>query len=117
MANCTTQMLDRLEEFVGILRQAHPDTPIVLLGNSHYTYVRFNTVSAGEVAEKDARLRELFRQMSREDKNLYYVPGERLIGLDDEATVDGTHFTDLGFVRMSDNLYPVLERILRRHAR
>ena len=37
--------------------------------------------------------------------------------LDDEATVDGTHFTDLGFVRMSDNLYPVLERILRRHAR
>ena len=79
--------------------------------------MRFNTVSAGEVAEKDARLRELFRQMSREDKNLYYVPGERLIGLDDEATVDGTHFTDLGFVRMSDNLYPVLERILRRHAR
>lgn len=117
MANCTTQMLDRLEEFVGILRQAHPDTPIVLLGNAHYTYVRFNTVSAGEVAEKDARLRELFRQMSREDKNLYYIPGERLIGLDDEATVDGTHFTDLGFVRMSDNLYPVLERILRRHAR
>lgn len=117
MANCTAPMLDRLEGFVKILREAHPDTPIVLLGNAHYTYVRFNTVSAKEVKEKDARLVELFRQMQHDDKNLYYVPGEDLIGKDDEATVDGTHFTDLGFVRMSDNLYPVLERIVRRHVK
>lgn len=114
MANCTTPMLDRLEGFVKILRDAHPDTPIVLLGNSHYTFVRFNTISAKEVKEKDARLLELFRQMYRTDKNLYYISGEDLIGPDDEGTVDGTHFTDLGFMRMSDNLYPALERILRR---
>lgn len=44
MANCSTAMLDRLEGFIKILREAHPDTPILLLGNAHYTYVRFNTV-------------------------------------------------------------------------
>lgn len=114
MANCTTPMLDKLEDFVKILREAHPDTPILLLGNAHYTYIRFNTVSAKDVKEKDERLVELFRRMRTTDKNLYYVPGDDLIGQDEEATVDGTHFTDLGFMRMSDNLYPVLERLVRR---
>lgn len=117
MANCTAAMLDRLEGFVKILRQAHPDTPIVLLGNAHYTFVRFNTVSAGEVKEKDARLVDLYRELRQGDPNIYYLPGEDLIGDDDEATVDGTHFTDLGFMRMSDNLYPALERIVRRYVR
>lgn len=113
MANCSTAMLDRLEGFVKILREAHPDTPILLLGNAHYTYVRFNTVSAADVKQKDERLAELFRQMRPNDKNLYYLPGDALIGSDDEATVDGTHFTDLGFVRMSENLYPLLKRLVR----
>lgn len=33
---------------------------------------------------------------------------------DDEATVDGTHFTDLGCMRFSKKLFPLLKRILRR---
>lgn len=114
MANCTTPMLDRLEGFIKILREKHPETPILLLGNAHYTFTRFNTVSAGEVAEKDDRLTEIYTRLRRTDKNLYCMPAHDLIGDDDEATVDGTHFTDLGFVRMSEALYPLLDKIVRK---
>jgi hypothetical protein len=40
------------------------------------------------------------------------VPGESLLGSDGEATVDGTHPTDLGFDRMADAFAPVLRRVL-----
>jgi len=44
---------------------------------------------------------------------LYYVDGGSLLGSDGDATVDGSHPTDLGFMRQADALQPVLERCLR----
>jgi lysophospholipase L1-like esterase len=41
------------------------------------------------------------------------MPGAGLLGGDGEATVDGTHPTDLGFMRIAEALRPVLERALR----
>lgn len=114
MANCTAPMLDRLEGFIKILREKHPETPILLLGNARYTFTRFNTVSAKEVAEKDNRLSEIYNKLRLTDKNLYYMSAQDLIGNDEEATVDGTHFTDLGFIRMSDAIYPLLDKIVRK---
>ena len=35
------------------------------------------------------------------------------IGHDGEATVDGIHFTDLGFMRYAEILYPILEKHMR----
>ena len=40
------------------------------------------------------------------------MPAIDLLGNDDEATVDGTHPTDLGFLRMADVMAPVLRRAL-----
>ena len=45
-------------------------------------------------------------------ENLQYVGGEGLIGDDNEATVDGIHFTDLGFLRMAEGLEPLLRWLL-----
>ena len=33
------------------------------------------------------------------------------MGTDNEATVDGLHFTDLGFMRYADLLEPIIRRI------
>jgi hypothetical protein len=41
------------------------------------------------------------------------VPGDPLFGDDGEATVDGTHATDLGFLRLAQALAPVLAGILK----
>jgi hypothetical protein len=38
------------------------------------------------------------------------VPGDALLGRDGDDTVDGTHPTDLGFLRMADALEPAVRR-------
>ena len=38
------------------------------------------------------------------DKNIFYVESENALGIDQEGTVDGVHFTDLGFMRYADFL-------------
>jgi hypothetical protein len=37
-------------------------------------------------------------------KNLVYIGAAGSIGTDNEGTVDGTHLTDLGFIRYADYL-------------
>ncbi len=44
--------------------------------------------------------------------NLYWLSGANLLGTDGEATVDGTHPTDLGFMRIADALAPNLAIML-----
>ena len=38
------------------------------------------------------------------DQNLFYIETDGAIGNDHEGTVDGVHFTDLGFLRYADYL-------------
>ncbi len=45
-------------------------------------------------------------------KNIYYLPSENLIGSDGEATVDGVHLTDLGFMRIAKKIEEQLKKIL-----
>lgn len=112
LPNCTLELMDRLPEFVAILREKHPETPILLLGNTRYTYDRFNTVSHDESIAKEKKLIEQWKTLKENDKNIYYHPSVHLVGEDEEATVDGTHFTDLGFYRLSMNLQPVIESLI-----
>ena len=48
------------------------------------------------------------------DRKLYYVSAKGLTGTDLEESVDGVHLTDLGFYRYSQNIYPLLRKLLRR---
>jgi lysophospholipase L1-like esterase len=45
------------------------------------------------------------------DKNVYYLANDDLIGSDGEATVDGIHFTGLGFSRFAEKLYDTIRQI------
>lgn len=44
---------------------------------------------------------------------MYYVHAAELLGADGEDTVDGTHPTDLGFLRMAETMSGVLMPLLR----
>ena len=44
--------------------------------------------------------------------NLHYLKGDELIGADGEATVDGSHPSDLGMMRYADVLEPAFRKIL-----
>lgn len=103
----------RTEPLVRILRKVHPDVPIVLVEDRSYTD-SFLLVSKRErnLASRKA-LRTVYDRLKESgDQDLYYIPGEDLIGDDGEGTVDSSHPTDLGFFRQSEAFLKVLRPIL-----
>ena len=104
----------RTEPFVTALRKAKPDTPIVLVENISYQAGYFLPGTRQSYTDKNKALRAAYDGLAAKGiAKLSYVPGETLLGGDGEATVDGTHPTDLGFQRIADTLEPVLRKALR----
>ena len=107
---------ERVEPFVKTLRAAHPVTPVILVENVTYTNSAFVESRQVKVTGANELLRKLYDKMKASgDKNVYYVPTTRLLGADGEDTVDGTHPTDLGFLRMAQGMTPVVRQALNLH--
>ena len=113
-ANCTAeQITERTEKFFRILRDKHPDTPVVFVENPTYTYTRFDLESQNRVNEKNKALQAVFNDLkAKKEKNIWLIHTTGHIGTDSEATVDGAHFTDLGFLRNADFMYPKIKKII-----
>jgi hypothetical protein len=104
----------RISHLVRTLRAAHPTTPIVLVENIAYADGDFVKLRRDRSTRANARLRETYESLRRGgDKRLFYVSADHLLGSDHEGTVDGTHPTDLGFLRMADAIEPALRRALK----
>ena len=104
----------RVDPFVRILRKSHPDTPIVLSEGT--TYNDAFLVKSRQLRNVESRraLRKAYENLLNDGiKNLYYQIGEGQLGSDGEATVDGTHPTDLGFMRQANVYEFTLESILK----
>jgi lysophospholipase L1-like esterase len=105
---------ERLEPFVKTIRAAHPKTPIVLVENVTYADSPFKQARLSKVVAVNSLLKKLYDKMKSDgDAAVYYVPAGSLLGSDGEDTVDGTHPTDLGFLRMAEGMAPVLRAALR----
>jgi len=103
----------RTVPFVKILREARRDTPIVLVEDRTYCHAAVVPRVRRCNESRRCALRNAYRRLdSMGVANLHYVAGEQLIGDDGEATVDGSHPTDVGYLRMADVLEPALRRIL-----
>lgn len=106
---------ERVEPFLRTLREARPNTPIVLVENALYADQEFSTERRTLVNGKNQILRAVYLKLRKAgDRYVYYVPAGRLYGEDGEATVDGSHATDVGFLRMADVITPVLRPLIRR---
>jgi lysophospholipase L1-like esterase len=106
---------ERTEPFLRTLRKAHPTTPILLIENVIYTQAESVSSRAEQAREKNRALRAIYEKLKAEgDPNLYYLSATNLLGLDGEGTVDGTHPTDVGFLRMADEIGPAVGRLLSR---
>ncbi len=96
------------------LRTARPDVPIVLVEDRRYPGGWIIGSMATHNDENHAALRAAFATLQREGmKDIYYIPGDHLYGDDGDGSVDGSHATDLGFVRQSDGMEPVLRAALK----
>jgi lysophospholipase L1-like esterase len=112
--NMTVQMVsERTVPFVTGLRAARPATPIVLVGTVSYPAGALLPASKAPSAGKNAALAAAIDRLTALGvPGLSHVPGDALLGADGEDTVDGTHPTDLGFLRMADALEPTLRHVL-----
>jgi lysophospholipase L1-like esterase len=108
------QVKERVEPFLRTLRARHPQTPIVLVENVNYADTGFIETRRVKVSEANDYLRKLHDRLKKAgDRFLHYVPASLLLGGDGEDTVDGTHPTDLGFVRMANGAAPILREALK----
>jgi len=104
---------ERAEPLVGQLRQARPKVPIVLVEDRTYTNAWLLPDRRERHAGARGALRAAYDRLVGEGmKGLVYVEGEHLLGDDDEATVDASHPSDLGMMRMADSLEPVLRPLV-----
>lgn len=101
---------------VATLRKAQPRTPIVLAEDRTYSDAFLKSDRAQRNASSRAALKKIFGELPP-DKNLHYLAGANQLGADGEDTVDGSHPTDLGFLRMADEFGKVLEPLLKPAAR
>ena len=106
---------ERVAPFVERLRRAHPETPILLVEDRTYSDAFFVPSRRQRNEENRRELRRTCSRLKSEGvKRLYYLRGKRLLADDRDnlATVDGSHPTDLGFVRQADAFYEALRPIL-----
>jgi hypothetical protein len=99
---------------VKLLREAHPNTPILLVEdrNIQSGFLVETRRKANEA--NHAALREAFAALQTEKvPQVYYLEGANLLGEDGEGTVDGSHPTDLGFTRQAAEFERVLRPVLK----
>lgn len=115
LPNMNAEMIaERFEQFVRTLREAHPVTPIVLIENIEYADGDFVLARKTRFNGANVKLQEIYKRLIKAgERKLFYVPAAELLGSDGEATVDGTHPTDLGFMRMADAIEPALRRAFK----
>jgi hypothetical protein len=105
---------ERTEPFVHRLREARPDTPIVLVEDRSYADAFLVTSKRERNETSRAELRAAYERLKRSGvRNLHYLRGADLLGDDGDGTVDSSHPNDLGFMRQADAFDKVLRRLVR----
>jgi hypothetical protein len=108
------QVTERTVPGVKMLREAHPQTPILLVEDRNIQ-TGFLVEARRKANEANhAALREAYAALQAEKvPQVYYLEGANLLGDDGEGTVDGSHPTDLGFTRQAAEFERVLRPILK----
>lgn len=111
--NCTSGQIDTLMiPFVDIIRNAHPDVPILFIECLPHPRSRFDNQMRAATERHNAMMRRRFDDLIARYDNLHYLATEGLLGDDNEHTVDALHLTDLGALRFADALEPVIRILL-----
>ena len=102
------------------IRDCHPKTPILLIESiiRENAYLKSSDTLAFGTLEfinsQNAELRKAFKKANKMGlKEIYYLESNGLIGYDHEATVDGTHLSDLGQYRIAKNIESKIREILK----
>lgn len=99
------------EKFFRILRDRHPDVPVIFVEDPQFPHGIVDQANAEDVRSRNAAQHALYQSLlDAGETNIYYVSSQGMTAPED--FVDGIHFTDQGMTHYADNLAPVLEKAL-----
>ena len=102
------------EKFFRVLRDAHPNVPVIFVEDPIFPRTAFDTKLHEEVVGRNIAMTQLFKRLKKAgEKKIYYVSAKKMLGDDGDATVDGSHFTDVGALRYVENIMPALKKALK----
>ena len=109
------EIRERFDEFVDIVRAAHPGVPMIFLQTERRETRNFNTKVDASETVKQQTAEEFVRARMKQDKDIYFISSEDFLGKDLNATIDGSHPTDLGFTYMLQSITPKIKKILKKY--
>lgn len=114
LPNCTYEMIKDLGyDFLKNMVMASPNIPLFMVEHVITPAATFSKAEAERIQKKNQTWRSIHERLCNEGmNNIFYIPAQALLGEDSEATVDGIHLTDLGFLRMAKELSKVLASAL-----
>ncbi len=96
------------------LRTARPNTPIVLVEDRIYTDAWLIASKQSRNDGNHAALQKSFDELiAAGTKQLHYIPGNDLLGDDNDGAVDSSHPNDLGFARQAEAFDKVLGPLMK----
>lgn len=104
---------ERAEACVRMLREAWPQTPIVLVEDRNYPDGFLIASRRARNQTNHEALRAVYAKLQKDKTpRLSYLEAANLLGGDGEATADGSHPSDLGFMRQAAEFERVLRPLL-----
>lgn len=110
--NCTDEMIKgRGEKFFRILRDAHPDVPVIFIDDPHFGNYGFDVAFSNNIDKANSAQYELYKSLKKQgEKKIWYIKGMEMLGEDNESFVDNVHYTDLGMMRYTDYIVPIIKK-------
>lgn len=114
--NCSPDLIrEKGEAFFRILRDAHPDVPVIFIDEPYFAHYEFDAKMHDEITGKLEAQAELFKKLKKSgEKNIWYIQNKHTVGTDNEPFVDGVHYTDLGMMRYADFILPVIKKHMKK---
>jgi len=113
-ANVGNALSETLEPFIKILREQHPETPILVMSKIRYANYYRNSPAYKPYIDNRNFQKNLINEIANAgDENIYFLDGSKVLGDDYyECAVDGVHPSDLGSDRIADALLTKIQNIL-----
>ncbi len=107
------EIRERALPFIKRLRQLKPFVPVIMIESVIREQANWSSRRHDIVFSQNEEFRKAYEQLKKENfRDLYYITAANLIGDDHDATIDGTHVTDLGFTRMADEIGKTLKPLI-----
>ena len=101
----SAQIAERTIPLIKTIREQRPETTIILVENFLYEQSMLDREMETKIHKLNTALKAEYNKMiARGFDHIFYINSENATGVDHEGTVDGVHFTDLGFIRYADFL-------------